>query len=233
MLLVCSTHIPRLEWLNYKTFEPHPGPFKFLSPSSIDTLLKTKAPNGAYKADREYRPTTRVYVAHHSRLVIVFIVPGLAENNLAKTLNRKLPENLCLPLAAVRFYGVTHLLAHWQRSSQKSSSIQAWYGCPSRDTTLSSQLDLLHVCWIWLTHFKKSTDLLIRKRPFQRLVREIAQEYVHGIRFQSSALGALQESVEAYLVSLFEDTNLCAIHAKRVTIQSKDIRLARRLRGER
>ena len=56
---------------------------------------------------------------------------------------------------------------------------------------------------------------------------------MHGIRFQSSALGALQESVEAYLVSLFEDTNLCAIHAKRVTIQSKDIQLARRLRGER
>merc|ERR1711964_900679 len=67
----------------------------------------------------------------------------------------------------------------------------------------------------------------------QRLVREIAQDFKSDLRFQSSAIGALQESVEAYLVSLFEDTNLCAIHAKRVTIQSKDIQLARRLRGER
>ena len=64
-------------------------------------------------------------------------------------------------------------------------------------------------------------------------VREIAQDFKSDLRFQSSAIGALQESVEAYLVSLFEDTNLCAIHAKRVTIQSKDIQLARRLRGER
>jgi histone H3/H4 len=61
---------------------------------------------------------------------------------------------------------------------------------------------------------------LIRKLPFQRLVREIAQDFKSDLRFQSSAIGALQESVEAYLVSLFEDTNLCAIHAKRVTIQS-------------
>ena len=75
--------------------------------------------------------------------------------------------------------------------------------------------------------------LLIRKLPFQRLVREIAQDFKSDLRFQSSAIGALQEAVEAYLVSLFEDTNLCAIHAKRVTIQKKDIQLARRLRGER
>ncbi|XBW35143.1 hypothetical protein QEN19_000706 [Hanseniaspora menglaensis] len=80
--------------------------------------------------------------------------------------------------------------------------------------------------------FQKSTDLLIRKLPFQRLVREIAQQFKTDLRFQSSAIGALQESVEAYLVSLFEDTNLAAIHAKRVTIQKKDIKLARRLRGE-
>lgn len=51
-------------------------------------------------------------------------------------------------------------------------------------------------------------------------VREIAQDFKSDLRFQSSAIGALQESVESYLVSLFEDTNLCAIHAKRVTIQS-------------
>jgi histone H3 len=80
--------------------------------------------------------------------------------------------------------------------------------------------------------FQKSTDLLIRKLPFQRLVRELAQDFRSDLRFQSSAVLALQESSEAYLVNLFEDTNLCAIHAKRVTIMPKDIQLARRIRGE-
>jgi len=84
-----------------------------------------------------------------------------------------------------------------------------------------------------IRRYQKSTELLIRKLPFQRLVREIAQDFKTDLRFQSSAIGALQESAEAYLVSLFEDTNLAAIHAKRVTIQPKDIQLARRLRGER
>ncbi|RRT78753.1 hypothetical protein B296_00022139 [Ensete ventricosum] len=81
--------------------------------------------------------------------------------------------------------------------------------------------------------YQKSTELLIRKLPFQRLVREIAQDFKTDLRFQSSAVAALQEAAEAYLVGLFEDTNLCAIHAKRVTIMPKDIQLARRIRGER
>ena len=80
--------------------------------------------------------------------------------------------------------------------------------------------------------YQKSTELLIRKLPFQRLVREIAQDFKTDLRFQSSAVLALQEAAEAYLVGLFEDTNLCAIHAKRVTIMPKDIQLARRIRGE-
>lgn len=81
--------------------------------------------------------------------------------------------------------------------------------------------------------FQKSTDLLIRKLPFQRLVREIAQDFTKEMmRFQGSAILALQEASEQYLVQLFEDTNLVAIHAKRVTIMPKDIRLARRIRGE-
>ncbi|KAL6454353.1 HHT21 histone H3.1/H3.2 [Candida maltosa Xu316] len=83
-----------------------------------------------------------------------------------------------------------------------------------------------------IRRFQKSTELLIRKLPFQRLVREIAQDFKTDLRFQSSAIGALQEAVEAYLVGLFEDTNLCAIHAKRVTIQKKDMQLARRLRDK-
>ena len=109
--------------------------------------------------------------------------------------------------------------------------------------------------------FQKSTELLIRKLPFQRLVREIAQvwlgarfgtfwnsitarcrtarffssvqDFKTDLRFQSNAVLALQEASEAYLVGLFEDTNLCAIHAKRVTIMPRDMQLARRIRGER
>jgi histone H3 len=81
--------------------------------------------------------------------------------------------------------------------------------------------------------YQKSTDLLIRKLPFQRLVREIAQDFKTDLRFQAAAVAALQEASESYLVSLFEDTNLCAIHAKRVTIMNKDIQLAKRIRGER
>lgn len=73
---------------------------------------------------------------------------------------------------------------------------------------------------------------LIRKLPFQRLVREIAQDFKTDLRFQSKAVEALQEASEAYLTALFEDTNLCAIHAKRVTIQPKDMQLARRIRME-
>lgn len=81
--------------------------------------------------------------------------------------------------------------------------------------------------------YQKSTDLLIRKLPFQRLVREIADEFKSDLRFQGSAIAALQEASEAYLVGLFEDTNLCAIHAKRVTVMKKDMVLARRIRGDR
>lgn len=84
-----------------------------------------------------------------------------------------------------------------------------------------------------IRRYQKTTDLLIRKLPFQRFVREIAAEEKSDIRFQSSALACLQEATESYITSLFEDTNICALHAKRVTIQDKDIALALRLRGER
>jgi histone H3 len=84
-----------------------------------------------------------------------------------------------------------------------------------------------------IRRYQKSTELLLRKLPFQRLVKEIASRLVTDLRFQSTALLALQEASEAYLVGLFEDTNLCAIHAKRVTILPRDMALARRIRGER
>ncbi|KAJ7281573.1 histone-fold-containing protein [Mycena rebaudengoi] len=72
-----------------------------------------------------------------------------------------------------------------------------------------------------IRQYQKTTETLIRKLPFQRLVREIAQEFK-----------ALQEAAESYIVKLFEDTQACAIHAKRVTIMSRDMMLARRLRGD-
>ena len=91
-----------------------------------------------------------------------------------------------------------------------------------------------------IRQYQKSTELLIRKLPFQRLVREIASDseiitspLCGKVRFQSTAIIALQEAAEAYLVGLFKDTNLCAIHAKQVTIMPKDIQLARRIHGER
>lgn len=90
-----------------------------------------------------------------------------------------------------------------------------------------------------IRQYQKSTELLIRKLPFQRLCRESVQNLGGGdstkylqFRFQAAALGALQEACEAYLVGLFEDVNLCAIHARRVTIMPRDVQLARRIRGE-
>lgn len=84
-----------------------------------------------------------------------------------------------------------------------------------------------------IRRYQKSTDLLLRKLPFQRLVREIAWDFRSELRFQSSAILALHHACEAYITGLFEDTNLIAIHSKRVTIFPKDMQLARRIRGER
>ena len=75
--------------------------------------------------------------------------------------------------------------------------------------------------------------MLIRRLPFQRLVREIAGVYHADMRFQSQAILAIQEAAEAYLAGLFDDANGCCIHAKRVTLMAKDLQLARRIRGER
>ena len=84
--------------------------------------------------------------------------------------------------------------------------------------------------------YQKSPDLLIRKLPFQRLFREIMQSFggrCKDMRVQSTAVLALQEAAEAYLVGLFEDTNLCAIHARRCTVMPKDMQLARRILSKR
>ncbi|ETV82938.1 hypothetical protein H257_04703 [Aphanomyces astaci] len=83
-----------------------------------------------------------------------------------------------------------------------------------------------------IRRYQKSTELLLRKLPFARLVREIQMNFSgHQFRWQSSALLALQEAAEAHLIRIFEDATLCSIHAKRVTLMVKDIQLARRIRG--
>ena len=128
---------------------------------------------------------------------------------------------------------------------------------PSSATTPSSDVTMTKVrrrrrpgfCALReIRQYQKTTELLIRKRPFKLLVQEIADAVAfgmkqnrmvgensttdHGIRFQTTAIMALQEAAECYLVGLFEDSNLCAIHAGRVTVMPKDIGLARRIRGE-
>ena len=84
-----------------------------------------------------------------------------------------------------------------------------------------------------IRRYQRTTELLCRKLPVARLIREIAQDFKTDLRFQASTIAALHEAMEAYMVGLFEDTNLCTIHARRVTITPKDMQLARRLRGER
>ena len=80
-----------------------------------------------------------------------------------------------------------------------------------------------------IRRYQRSSELLIRQMPFQRLVREIAQTHNPYLQFQSGAILALQESAETYLMGLLEDSNLCAIHAKRVTIMPKNMQLARQI----
>jgi histone H3 len=84
-----------------------------------------------------------------------------------------------------------------------------------------------------IRRYQKTTDLLIPKLPFQRLVREIAQDFKNDLKFQSTAPLATQESSEAFLTGLFEDTNLAAIHAGRKTIYPKDIKVVREIRKDR
>jgi len=110
---------------------------------------------------------------------------------------------------------------------------------PSREKIVftminSGVLIMLVVEWLDEVNYQKNTDLLMRKAPFQHLDREIACDIKSDLRMQSTALLALQEAAEAYLVGLFifNNTNECALHAKRVTIMTKDMQLALRIRGE-
>jgi len=80
--------------------------------------------------------------------------------------------------------------------------------------------------------FQKSTDLLIHRLPFARLVKEITLNFHHSLQWQSIAIEAIQHACEDYIIGLMEDANLSAIHAKRVTIMPKDLHLAQRIRGD-
>ena len=80
-----------------------------------------------------------------------------------------------------------------------------------------------------IRRYQKSTELLCRKLCVARLVREVAQDFKVDLHFQATALLAIQEAMEAWLVRLMEDMNLCAIHAKCVTIQPRDLPLVRKI----
>ncbi|KRX01284.1 Histone-fold [Pseudocohnilembus persalinus] len=88
------------------------------------------------------------------------------------------------------------------------------------------------ICLREIKKYQKSTQLLIRKLPFQRLVRDISKFFELQARWQERAIHVLQEATESYIVGLLQDSLLCTVHAKRVTLMSKDIRLARRIRGD-
>ena len=93
-----------------------------------------------------------------------------------------------------------------------------------------------------IRRYQKSTECFIKRTPYQKLFREISQEYRAcpdgpgtpsiQVRFQSTAIAALQEAAENFIVGLFEDMNLLAVHAKRVMVMPRDIRLALRIRGD-
>ena len=93
-----------------------------------------------------------------------------------------------------------------------------------------------------IRRYQKSIECLIKRSPFQKLIREISQEYrvcpdgpgtpSVQVQFQSTAIAALHEAADNFIVGLFEDINLLAVHAKRVTIMPRDIRLALRIRGD-
>ncbi|XP_069120755.1 histone H3-like [Argopecten irradians] len=113
-----------------------------------------------------------------------------------------------------------------KRKSKTGPSTKPRSGSPKKKRYRPGTRALMEI-----RQYQKTTNLLLRKLPFARVVREIVQGKGLDLRWEATAIMALQEASEAYLVHLFEDANLCAIHAKRVTIMPKDIWLARKIRG--
>ncbi|VDL58184.1 unnamed protein product [Hymenolepis diminuta] len=115
-------------------------------------------------------------------------------------------------------------------------TVEGCYQCTHRSSSkknkYSEQWRAQSKVDLWKASGKVIVTKTVQKIPFQRLVREIAQEYKSDLRFQMTAVVALQEAAEAYLVGFIENTNLCAIRERRVTIMPKDMQLARRIRDE-
>ncbi len=134
-------------------------------------------------------------------------------------------------------------MAHFKQTACKSTGgVPPRYHLATKAARLSGQKAIAvrkpH-CWHpgmvaarEIHKFQKTTDLLIRKAPFQRLIREIALKFGKSdLRMQSTAVLALQEAAEYFMVDVFSDTNLCASHGKRVTIMEKDLVLACHIQG--
>ncbi len=127
-------------------------------------------------------------------------------------------------------YPMGHLSTNAAKSATKSTKSKAVTGGQAR---ARHRYRPGTVALREIRRYQKSSELLLSRGAFQRLVREISTHHKSDVRFQSTALLALQEAAEAYLVGLFEDTNLCAMHANRITITAQDMHLARRIRGDR
>eukprot|EP00804_Cyclotella_cryptica_P000799 CCRYP_001053-RB/>CCRYP_001053-RB protein AED:0.13 eAED:-0.16 QI:0/-1/0/1/-1/0/1/0/189 len=128
-------------------------------------------------------------------------------------------------------YEANCLQVYWWQSPRKQlatkvarKSAPAAGGCKKPHPYCPGTVALREIC-----KYQKSTDLLIRKLPFQRFLREVMQDFRGDMHYQATALAASQEASKAYLIGLLEDTNLCAIHARRVTIMPKDMQLSLRI----
>ena len=152
--------------------------------------------------------------------------PEVTPKKDAKKVRKGVPKKRTTPETGSLNYGPNK--AAWDKAEAEGGIVPADLGKHKKKRFRPGRLALNEICY-----FQKHTHLLIRRLPFQRLVREIADCFKTELRWRSSALMALQEACKAYLVWLFEDSNLCAIHAKRVTIMPKDIQLACRICGER
>ena len=148
-----------------------------------------------------------------------------SKTRAAKKIPKKVPSK-SRPRPGAGALNYTPSEKDYQRAQKAGDILPAREKTPSRYRPGSLALQEVR-------YYQERSNLLIRKPPFQRLVREISQTLKQDVRFRSAALMALQEACEAYFIHLFEDTNLCAIHAKRVMIMPKDIQLVRRIRGER
>jgi histone H3 len=205
-----------------------PSKFKFLFIFSISTLLSGSAVANEHRVFGRFHPISeqsQIWPDFNKKKRI--LTPIIANTSLNTTLKKKSWKMARTKQTARKSTGgkaPRKQLA--TKAARKSAPSTGGVKKPHRYRPGTVALREIR-------RYQKSTELLIRKLPFQRLVREIAQDFKTDLRFQSAAIGALQEASEAYLVGLFEDTNLCAIHAKRVTIMPKDIQLARRIRGER